>query len=143
MITLVVRRTIRATPQRLFEAWTDPAQLRLWWGPEEVECIDAQIDLRVDGQYRLANRFPDGRVVWITGRFERIEPPSLLVYTWRAEPAESAERVTVRFERDGQVTNVSVVHERIADERTRHGHEKGWIACLSRLEAFTLRGPFS
>jgi uncharacterized protein YndB with AHSA1/START domain len=67
MITLVVRRTIRATPERLFEAWTEPAQLRRWWGPQDVECLDAQVDLRVGGQYRIANRFPDGRIVWIAG----------------------------------------------------------------------------
>jgi uncharacterized protein YndB with AHSA1/START domain len=73
MITLVVRKTIRATRERLFDAWTQPIQLRQWWGPEDVECLDAEVDLRVGGRYRIANRFPDGRVVWITGEFELIE----------------------------------------------------------------------
>jgi uncharacterized protein YndB with AHSA1/START domain len=30
MVTLVVRKTIRASAQRLYSAWTDPAQLKLW-----------------------------------------------------------------------------------------------------------------
>ncbi len=136
MITLVIRKTIRATPARLFDAWTQPAQLRQWWGPKEVECIDAQVDLREGGRYRIANRFPDGRVVWIAGEFERIEPPSRLVYTWRVEPSEVSERVTVRFEGHDEVTDVVVVHERIADPTARDVHEQGWRDCLDGLEAF-------
>lgn len=51
------------------------------------------------GKYRLGNAFPDGRVVWIVGTFERISPPHELVYTWRVEGAEGPdERVTVRFD---------------------------------------------
>ena len=138
MIRLVVRKTIRATPERLFEAWTQPAQLRRWWGPQDVECVDAQIDLRVGGQYRIANRFSDGRVVWITGQFELIEPPERLVYTWGVEPQTVSERVTVQFERHRDDTDVVVVHERIADRRLRDVHEKGWRECLEGLSKFTV-----
>jgi uncharacterized protein YndB with AHSA1/START domain len=136
MITLVVRKTIRATPERLFDAWTQPAQLRQWWGPQDVACTDAQIDLRVGGLYRIANRFPDGRIVWITGQFELIEPPDRLVYTWSVEPQTVRERVTVRFERRGDGTDLVVVHERIADEPTRDVHEQGWRECLEGLAEF-------
>ena len=136
MITLVVRRTIRASPERLFDAWTQPAHLLKWWGPAGVECLDAQVDARVGGQYRIANRLPDGRVLWIAGEFERVEPPSLLVYTWRVEPQETAERVTVRFDRRDNATDVVIVHERIADPATRDMHERGWRECLEGLEAF-------
>ena len=140
MITLVVRRTIRATPERLFEAWTEPAQLRRWWGPQDVECLDAQVDLRVGGQYRIANRFPDGRILWIAGQFEVIEPPDRLVYTWSVEPQTVQERVTVRFERRLVGTEVVVVHERIADARTRDQHEQGWRECLEGLAVWSRRG---
>ena len=136
MTTLIVRRTIRATPERLFDAWTQPAQLRQWWGPQGVECVDAQVDLRIGGEYRISNRFPDGRVVWIAGEFERIEPPDVLAYTWRVEPQTGSELVTVRFERRGDSTEVIVIHERIGDERTRGVHERGWRDCLDRLAAF-------
>jgi uncharacterized protein YndB with AHSA1/START domain len=96
MITLEVRKTIRATPQRLFDAWTQPAMLREWWGPKGVQCIEAEIDLRVGGRYRIANRFPDDRVIWIASEFEPIEPPSILVYSWRVEPETTSERLRNR-----------------------------------------------
>ena len=135
MITLEVRKTIRATPQQLFDAWTQPSILRRWWGPKGMTCIAAQIDLRIGGGYRIANRFEDGRVIWIAGEFEQIDPPSLLVYTWRVDTQTTPERVTVRFERRGGATDVIVRHERIAEEAAREQHERGWHDCLDGLEA--------
>jgi uncharacterized protein YndB with AHSA1/START domain len=139
-LALSVRRTIDATPHELFDAWTDPAQLRQWWGPAEVTCSEAEVDLRVGGRYRLANLFPDGRLVWISGEFVRIERPHLLVYGWRIEPAELRELVTVRFIANGGKTDVVVLHEGIVDLTARTQHELGWIGCLEKLAA---RYPFS
>src|SRR5215475_149172 len=99
LVSLVVRRIIRSTPGRLFEAWTQPDQLKQWWGPEGVTCIAAEIDLRAGGRYRIANQFPDGTVVWIIGQFQIIEPPHRLSYTWQIEESSgSSEHVNVRFE---------------------------------------------
>ena len=64
MMTLVVRKTIPATPERLFAAWTEPSQLQKWWGPEGVVCIGPEVDLRVGGQFRIGNKFLDGKILW-------------------------------------------------------------------------------
>jgi uncharacterized protein YndB with AHSA1/START domain len=136
-VTLVVRRTIRASAERLFDAWTQPAQLKKWWGPASVECIDAEVDLRVGGRYRIANRFPDGRILWIMGEFESIERPRQLVYTWRLESAPGPpERVTVIFEPRASDTEVVVTHERIPSDAIRDMHEQGWLGCLNGLAEF-------
>lgn len=136
-VALVVRRTIRAPAQRVFDAWTKPEHLLKWWGPRPVRCSAAEVDLRVGGHYRIANQFPDGKVLWISGEFEVVKPPDKLVYSWRVESgAPSTERVTVRFEpRDG-ATEVIVVHERIASAAVRATHEQGWLGCFDGLEAF-------
>ena len=136
-IALVLRRVIRATPERLFEAWTEPSQLRCWWGPEGVTCEGAEVDLRVGGRYRIDNLFPDGRVVVLMGEFEVIERPNRLTYTWRVDGSSGdSERVTVRFEpRDG-ATEVIVTHERIPDETVREQHRRGWEGCLEGLVRF-------
>jgi uncharacterized protein YndB with AHSA1/START domain len=136
-LTLVVRRTVHASPQRLFSAWTDPAHLERWWGPAPVRCAGAEVDLRIGGAYRIANRLPSGDVLWIVGTFERIEPPRVLVYSWRLEPGpDTRERVTVRFEPRGEHTEVIVLHERIAGEAIRVDHERGWMGCLDGLVAW-------
>jgi uncharacterized protein YndB with AHSA1/START domain len=137
-LRLVVRRTIAASPARLFEAWTTPAQFTMWWGPKHVRCTQAEIDASVGGRYRIENELPDGRVVVIAGEFLSVVPPSELVYTWRIEPvARNAEpeRVTVRFEPRGARTEVIVVHERIATQPSRDQHEAGWCGCLDGLAA--------
>jgi uncharacterized protein YndB with AHSA1/START domain len=134
---LVVRRTIAASPERLFDAWTDPQQLVHWWGPPPVQCIAAEIDLRVRGRYRIANRLPDGRVLWIGGAFEVISRPALLVYTWRVESGpHPRERVRVQFLARGASTEVIVTHERIVDDDVRRRHRDGWIGCLDKLAAY-------
>jgi uncharacterized protein YndB with AHSA1/START domain len=137
MVTLVVRKTIRAPAERLYTAWTDPEQLKLWWGPRGVQCTDAEVDLRIGGRYRIANQFPDGKILWITGEFERIEPPRKLVYTWRLEAqTDTFERVTVQFEPRGDVTEVIVTHELIPNETLRDMHQQGWIGCLEGLAKY-------
>lgn len=139
---LVIRRKIRATPDTLFAAWTRPEQVRQWWGPADVTCPAAEIDLTVGGRFRIANRFADGSELWITGRYQRIEPPNLLVFTWRIDgQGARGERVTVRFAPAGGGTDVTVTHERIPDRATRDSHVAGWEGCLDGLAAFALARP--
>lgn len=136
-LTLMIRRTVRAAPERLFAAWTEPAHLLRWWGPAHVRCAGAEVDLRVGGQWRIGNRLPDGALLWIVGVFEVIEPPTRLVYSWRLEPGpDTQERVTVRFEPRGTDTEVVIVHERIATEPVRADHKMGWLGCLDGLVAW-------
>ncbi|HEX3596863.1 MAG TPA: SRPBCC domain-containing protein [Polyangiaceae bacterium] len=134
-ITLVTRRTIRASAERLFAAWTEPEQLRAWWGPRPVTCSGAEIDLRVGGRYRIANALPDGTTFVIEGQFLVVEAPHRLVYTWRAGEDQTS-RVTVRFEPRDDATEVIVVHEQIPDERLRDSHDGGWQGCLDGLERY-------
>jgi uncharacterized protein YndB with AHSA1/START domain len=135
MTELTTRRVIAASCDRLFAAWTTPALLLQWWGPEEVECTTAEVDLRPGGPYRIGNTLPDGSVTWIEGEFEVVERPHRLVYSWRIE-GEPVSRVTVTFTALGEgSTEVTIFHERIHSAEARDGHERGWIGCLDGLEA--------
>jgi uncharacterized protein YndB with AHSA1/START domain len=137
METLVVRKTILASPERLFAAWTEPEQLRRWWGPEGVVCMAAEVELRPGGHYRIGNQHPDQKLLWIVGEFEVVEPPRRLTYTWRLEGiSETAERVTVRFEAQGEATEVIVTHERIPSRELRDQHQHGWQGCLDGLAEY-------
>jgi uncharacterized protein YndB with AHSA1/START domain len=143
-VALVVRRFVRAPAERVFAAWTEPELLRRWWGPRPVTCCDASVDLRVGGTYRIGNALPDGSVLWISGEFEVVEPPTRLVYTWLVEgKAHAGDRslVTVRFETRDEGTEVVIVHERVDSEEVRKDHERGWIGCLDGLEALLSDAP--
>lgn len=133
MTELTIRRVIAAPPERIFDAWTQPALLQQWWGPAGVRCIAAAVDLRSGGSYRIGNQLPDGAVLWISGEFEIVESPHRLVYSWRVGD-EPVSRVTVSFVAiaDGS-TEVVIHHERIHSSAVRDHHERGWLGCLDGL----------
>jgi uncharacterized protein YndB with AHSA1/START domain len=134
---LEVSRTIRATPARLFAAWTQPAQLMRWWGPAGVTCPGADVDLRPGGSYRITNQLPSGERIFITGTFDVVDAPRKLIYSWNIEGSGNPpELVTVVFEARGDETAVRVIHERIAGEPERKSHETGWFGCLDGLAAY-------
>jgi uncharacterized protein YndB with AHSA1/START domain len=134
-IVLIVRRTIRASASRVFEAWTQPEQLCAWWGPRPVSCASAQVDLRVGGRYRIVNLLPDLSLLAIEGVFQVVEVPRKLVYTWKmGDGAEESSLVTVRFEPEGDSTEVIIAHEQIPSAAVRDSHEHGWRGCLDGLE---------
>lgn len=139
LLTLIVRQRIDADAEWLFDAWTTPAQLMAWWGPTDVTCIVAEVDLRVGGSYSFGNRFGDGKVVWIEGEFEEITRPTRLVYTWRVGSQAASERVTVCFDEHDESTEVIVLHERIGSTAAREGHALGWRDCLDGLTEFRAR----
>ena len=129
-------RVIRAPRERVFAAWTDPEILRRWWGPGPVVCPEAHIDLREGGEYRIANRQPDGSIVWISGIFERVRRPEQLVYTWSVSAyPENATLVTLDFREHPEGTELVLHHERFADAATRDMHMAGWEGCFVKLEA--------
>ncbi|MGI9421949.1 MAG: SRPBCC family protein [Hyphomicrobiaceae bacterium] len=136
-VQLRIRRTIPASPERVFAAWTDPDALKKWWGPKGVRCLSAAIDLRVGGNYKIENELSDGTVLWIVGEFEVVEPPRLLVYTWSVGSKSSdPERVTVRFEKHQQGTEIVLLHELIPSDELRDQHQNGWYGCLDGLAEF-------
>jgi uncharacterized protein YndB with AHSA1/START domain len=138
-LVLVVRRVIKADAIVLFEAWTRPEHLLAWWGPRPVRCVDAAVDLRVGGRYRIVNELPDGAHLDITGEFQCVEAPHKLVYTWSVGAASAGpELVTVDFEARGpRLTEIVVTHRRIASEAMRDSHANGWEGCLDGLAVYT------
>jgi uncharacterized protein YndB with AHSA1/START domain len=136
---LRIVRIVDAPRDQVFRAWTDPEQLRRWWGPGAFTCPEAEVDLRPGGGYRLAMQPTDGDPFILGGTYREVEPPARLVYTWRWEtgPAAdgSASLVTVEFaDRNGQ-TEITLTH---ADFPPGHGaapYRMGWEGGFEKFEA--------
>jgi uncharacterized protein YndB with AHSA1/START domain len=132
--TLRVQRIVPASPERVFRAWTTADEMRKWWGPKGVRCASVEIDLRVNGHYRIANELPDGSILWISGTYEAIERPHRLVYSWTVEnKSPQTERVEVNFELCDLGTEITITHERIPEATLREQHRQGWEGCLDGL----------
>ena len=132
--SLRIQQLIPASPERVFSAWTDPDELTKWWGPANVRCLSADVELRVGGRYRIENELPDGSTLWIVGEFEAIERPHLLIYTWMIDTeSPTVERVSVRFDEHEQGTEVVLIHELIPTPTLRDQHRQGWLGCLGGM----------
>lgn len=136
--SLTVSCVVRVPIENCFAAWTESQKLQSWWGPEGVTCIGAEIDLREHGLYRIGNKLPDGKLIWITGRFLSISPPNELVYTWQIGDDASAVQslVRVNFQPKDAGTEVTVTHSRNVNAQMRDSHLRGWLGCLRGLETY-------
>ena len=137
-LTLTARRVLSAPPARVFRAWTEPAQLRLWFAVAAGFTTPlAEVDLRVGGRYRLGMQPPgNAQVLVVWGEYQEISPPERLVFTWQWEGAAPAERVTlvtVLFNPHARGTELVLGHTGFASTASRDEHADGWAGCLEQL----------
>jgi uncharacterized protein YndB with AHSA1/START domain len=80
--SLVVTRSFRTTPQRLYAAWTDPSLMRRWMG------VEVEADVRLGGAYRRVVETGDGTRFVHVGRYEALEPNRMIVQSFGLEGVE-------------------------------------------------------
>jgi len=133
---LRITRTLAASRERIFRAWTEAEAMKRWYAPGETKVAIAEVDLRVGGAWRVLMRATDGSEYDIRGVYREIEPPSRLVFTWKwvHEPAEKETLVTVELRDVAGRTELVLTHERFKEDQDRSNHETGWHACLDNLE---------
>ena len=81
MNSLRITRLIQANQQAVWDAWTQPDQMRQWSCPEPGGVQDIASDFRVGGSYTIAMRV-DGKDHTAIGTYQEIDAPNRLVYTW-------------------------------------------------------------
>jgi uncharacterized protein YndB with AHSA1/START domain len=135
-LTIKLSVSVQASPQRVFDAMTDPEQVAEWWGPVGFTCPAVSLDPRVGGAYRIAMQPPEGELFHLAGEYLEVESPSRLAYTFRWEPPDPDDRETVvrllLHERNG-ATEVELTQGRFATEARRELHRAGWTDTLARL----------
>jgi uncharacterized protein YndB with AHSA1/START domain len=130
---LVVRRTIAASPEVLFDAWLDPIALATWMRPGSTHATLATVDARVGGRYEIIMRVDSGPIPH-RGEYRSIERPRRLAFTWESpHTGGRASLVTVDFvPRDGR-TEVVITHEQLPEEKVQ-AHNNGWTSALEKLD---------
>lgn len=73
-------RIIAAPCERVFAAWTDPAQLASWWGPQGFTNTFHRFELKPEGMWEFTMHGPNGMDFNNTCVFKRIEPPGYLEF---------------------------------------------------------------
>ena len=133
--SLTIKRRLNAPPAKVYAAWTDPTQIKRWFGPTQVETLSAAADVRVGGRFRIVMRAPDGEEHDVSGVYREVVPSERLVFTWawRSTP-ERESLVTVTLKADGSGTMLTLTHEQFFDEPARDRHRNGWTGTLDKLE---------
>ncbi len=148
---LVIERVFDAPREQVWNAWTDPEQVKKWWGPEHFTAPSAEIDLREGGTYLYCMRSPDGRDYWSTGTYREIIPLERIVVTdsfadeqGNVVPASHygmgddfplEMRITITFEEVDGKTKLTLRHAGMPAGDMGDQAEAGWNQSLDKLAA--------
>lgn len=114
---LTLDRLLRTTPERLYAVWTDPVHLTKWFGVR----VDA--DPKVGGA--LAIHFWADKKPPLTGRYTDLNPYDLVGFTWM--DGETETMVKVSFQREGEMTRLTLRHDGFLSTKSLADHEEGWF----------------
>jgi len=142
-LSLEIKRFINAPRDRVYAAWTDPAQLRQWFGPEKVQTRNLIADARVGGKFRWDLTNSEGEKMTCRGEYRELQPGKKIVFTWQWDDDEDwanhTSVVTVELSDRDSGTELRLIHEQLPNEQSRDGHTGGWNSALDKLEKFFSR----
>lgn len=138
---IVVEAEFTASASQVFRAWTDPEQVKRWFGTTPGSLSDAVIDLRPGGAWRFTEAVTARGSTGFEGHYIEVEQDRLLVFTWskftggRSHQPVVADRsrVEIDLEKRGDVTHMRITHSALADEDERIGFRFGWERGITNL----------
>lgn len=135
--SLTVKRRLKASPEKIYAAWTDPKKIIRWFGPANIrpETMRAEIDARAGGRFRFSFDNERGEYFEVSGVYREVIPNERLVFSWAWHSTPERESlVTITLKSDGGGTLLTLHHAQFFDEAARNGHERGWNELLDKLE---------
>jgi uncharacterized protein YndB with AHSA1/START domain len=145
---------IKATPEALYRAFTDPAALAVWLAPGDMTGEVHSFDYRVGGGYQMSLYYPssettvrgktEDREDRYTARFVELTPPRRIVEAITfdsADPAFKGEMsMLVTFEAEDGGTIVSILFEDIPPGIRPADNEAGTRSTLEKLARYVEEG---
>jgi len=131
---LEVKRVVDAPIERVWEAFTDPADLKEWFAPENMTTPVAEVDLKSGGSLKITMKGKDGEYTAV-GKYKTIEPPNRLIFSWSWEGMNEPDmQITIMLRKiEDNKTEVILLHEDFPDEKSYKDHQKGWESTFNKL----------
>jgi uncharacterized protein YndB with AHSA1/START domain len=135
---LTIERVFNATPEKLWQYWTDPAKYAKWLNPAPLDLVIHEFDVRVGGKVRFDMPQPDGNRNPQEGVFHVLNPYTEIV---TGDPDKTF-LLTVRFAPVGKPeegkTRMTVQAKGVPPEYHAMA-QQGWKAGLDKLERLATR----
>ena len=145
LATAKVTHRFSASPERVYDAWLDPAKLRAWMSAAlksmglagDVRRIE--VDARVGGRFFFSDMRDAGEAKhW--GTYRVLDRPRQIEFTWIVDASQEADPsvVTITIEPDGDGSFVTILHT-MAPEWVSYVErvETGWSNMLCAVDTIT------
>ncbi len=146
--TFVIERTYDASPERVFDAWSDPAAKARWFGPPEKPEGAYSLDFRVGGSEHLSIALPDGSVYSFDAVYQDIVAGQRIVYTYdmhKDQARISVSVATIEIEGLGAGTQLTLTEQGVFldDLDTSAEREHGTNVLMDTLGGYLLNSKAS
>jgi len=141
-IGLRMSRRLLATPDQVFDAYTDAEKQRIWFSilDEDPGVVEIEVDLRVGGTQTAAWGPSRDQLFREVQTFLVIDRPHRLVTESTGSTPDGmtmTTRIEVTFEPDGDGTLMTVVHDGFPTPEVRDFFTtEAWVGAFDRIEAY-------
>ena len=146
---LLISHLFDAPRELVFQAWTDPEQLKHWYAPDGCSIEFKTIDVIPGGHFHYCILDPVHGPCWIIGTYLEILKDEKLIFTMvmsnedgdevssvangKVEDWPERHVATVTFQSIGQQTKM-VIHQTVSEEKAKEtGAYQSWVKMFNKL----------
>lgn len=146
---LFITHLFDAPREVVFQAWTDPKQLKRWYAPDGCTIEFKAINTTQGGNFHSCIHDPVHGDCWIKGRYLEVLSPQKLIFTMvlsdkdgnsvssvkagKTESWPEEQITTITFESIGKQTKVSIHQTVLEEEAKKTGAYQSWIKMFNKL----------
>jgi uncharacterized protein YndB with AHSA1/START domain len=135
-LTLTLRRHFDVPPERVYDAWTDPALFARWIGPENIPCEVVTMQPVLGGRYDLVMIHPNGQRMEVGGTYRVLDRASRIEFTWGNPQRLVPMLITISLRPLGGGTEMDFTQHDLPSEDSLASHRAGWESTLTKLTRF-------
>ncbi|MEO6548080.1 MAG: SRPBCC family protein [Ferruginibacter sp.] len=131
-----LHRVLKATPEKVFRAFTEPSAIAAWLPPYGFLCTVDEFDVKEGGTFKMSfQNFSTGNKQSFGGKYIEVKPGELLKYTDKFDdpnlPGEMT--TTVSFRKVLVGTEIMILQEGIPAAIPAEMCYLGWQESLEKL----------